>query len=655
MKLKIYKTILLGVFAIVGLASCEDYFDNAPDNEKTIETVFKSEKDTHRFLANVYSYIRPIYQWSNESIFTGISDELDVTYSDYEVSKINLGLLSPDKEGLYYGNHWTHYYAGIRAATVFMQNVDKCEELIVYTDGKITSDIRERMKLEARALRAWFYFNLIKQYGPVVIMPEQLKAGDTPVSEMQYARKPIKECFNYVVSELDSVLYYNERITISNSKLKPLQTTAASADNTYGDLDRGRINEAMCKALKARTLLYAASDFYNRDRTLSIFKDFKNIDNEYMFNYTDADRQKLLLDAKKATEELFEYPLSLFKTKGPLGDFDPYESLKKLYFGNDTQYNSEIIYAKPEGKFWEQDRACSPRFVSGWSGWGATQEAVDAFFTKTGYPLLKDSNGKLYAQDNSYVEEGFSQSAGDDGYTQSGTYKMYTNREPRFYVAITFNNSKWLAKMNNTTVQMYYGGNTGRTEKESRNYSQTGYLARKFVNPESDVSKDNGLVESSAVYFRLAEFYLNYAEILNEIDYSANLSTTLDYLNKIRTRAGIPVYGNSAGNVPIPANYEAMREAIRRERRVELVFEEHRYFDCVRWGIAHQYFGGDKHGMNANDSRGESVFHQRTLLETRKYEDFNLLWPIPQSDIYKGKLLVQNPKWSTITSSQVGE
>jgi hypothetical protein len=96
-----------------------------------------------------------------------------------------------------------------------------------------------------------------------------------------------------------------------------------------------------------------------------------------------------------------------------------------------------------------------------------------------------------------------------------------------------------------------------------------------------------------------------------------------------------------------------MREAIRRERRIELAFEEARYFDCIRWGIAHLEFDGNKHGMNANDARGESVFHQRTILETRKFKEHNLLWPVPLSDIYKGKLLVQNPLWDGIKSSDV--
>lgn len=94
-----------------------------------------------------------------------------------------------------------------------------------------------------------------------------------------------------------------------------------------------------------------------------------------------------------------------------------------------------------------------------------------------------------------------------------------------------------------------------------------------------------------------------------------------------------------------------MREAIRRERRVELCFEEARYFDCCRWCIAHKNFAGSKHGMNANDARGKDVFFQRTVFETRVFNDYATLWPIPLSDTYKDKNLVQNPQWSSISSS----
>lgn len=626
---KYLSKILIACCLLVTLPSCDSFFDNEPDNQQTIEQVFKRRTTTLQFLANVYSYIRPVYEWSNQTIWAGISDEIDVTYSDYEISKINLGLLAPDKEALFYGNLWNHYYPGIRAATFYIQNVDKNLEMDA-------AEI-QRTKAEARALRAWYYFCLVRQYGPVVILPEDLIPADASTNDMQFPRSSVKTCFDYIVNEMNEVV-----------KMDILFKEQASG------LNYGRITEAFCKSVKARALLYAASDFYNRDRTLNIYKEFRNSDNSYLFDYTDADRRERWQAAADAAKEVISgYSFALYQEFDNNGVLDPYKSYQNLFV---VDRNKEIIFAKPAGGFWEQDRACSPRFVNGWSGWGVVQEMVDDYFTKTGYPLLKNAAGKLYAEDGSYTEEGFSTAAGDKGYTQKGTYNMYCNREPRFYVSVCFNNSKWLSDYNQSTVEFFYGGNTGRTEIETRNYTQTGYLCRKFVNPKSNVSTGQ-LVEHAAVMFRLGEMYLNYVEALNEVDYAANKTEILFYLNAIRKRAGIPVYGmnQGAGEVPVPANYEAMREAIRRERRVELAFEEARYFDCIRWGIAHEKFDGPKHGMNANDSRGKEFFHQRTVFETRVYKDYYLLWPLPLSEMYKGKKLVQNPNWSTISSKDMSE
>lgn len=618
MKTSLIKLSLCALLALP-LTSCEDFFDNEPDNTDTLEEVFARRKSTLEFLANVYSYIRPPYCWSNETLWAGVSDEIDVTYTDYEISKINLGMLAPDKEALYYGNLWSHYYNGIRAATYFIQNVDQNIEL--------TADEIRKCKAEARGLRAWYYFCLVRQYGPVILLDDDnLISADAPTSEMQLARSSASECFDYIVKECQAV--------IDMRVLADFRDTA---------LDYGRITNATMAALKARALLYAASPLYNQDQTLPVFKSFRNIDGSLMMDYTDADVTARWQAAADACEVLFKYPgLALYDAG------DPYTSYKDLFM---KDWNSEIIWAKPAGGFWEQQLASSPRFVSGWSGWGVTQETVDAFFTRTGYPLLEAADGTLYAEDGSYTETGFSTAPGDEGHTQRDTYNMYCNREPRFYVSIAFENMKWISKYNDSQVHFYFGGNTGRTNTENRNYSQTGYLTPKFVDPESDVA--NGRTqEHAAVLFRLGEFYLNYAEALNEVSYETNKQTILQYINAIRSRAGIPGYGNG---VPVPANQDEMREAIRRERRVELCFEEARYFDCCRWTIAHKHFAGPKHGMNANDSRGRDVFFQRTVFETRVFNDYATLWPIPLSDTYKDKNLVQNPQWSSISSSTMDD
>jgi hypothetical protein len=142
------------------------------------------------------------------------------------------------------------------------------------------------------------------------------------------------------------------------------------------------------------------------------------------------------------------------------------------------------------------------------------------------------------------------------------------------------------------------------------------------------------------VQMRLAQIYLDYAEALNESDPGSTDITK--YINLIRERAGIPQYGTST-DLPVPATQEAMRQAIRLERRVELAFECVRYFDTRRWKIAEQTDAGPFSGLNI-DADGPAFFTTK-VFETRVFAKKNYLFPIPQDEMNKDKLLVQNTGW----------
>lgn len=153
----------------------------------------------------------------------------------------------------------------------------------------------------------------------------------------------------------------------------------------------------------------------------------------------------------------------------------------------------------------------------------------------------------------------------------------------------------------------------------------------------------NSIVADRAeVVFRLGEIYLNYAEALNE--YNPGNPDIKKYINMIRERAGIPQYGAGAGFVAEPADQIAWRTAIRRERRVELAFESHRYFDVRRWNIADQTDGGPFYGMDVNATT-TAAFTKRTIFETRVFLPRNYLWNILPSELNKNKNLVPNPGW----------
>lgn len=186
-------------------------------------------------------------------------------------------------------------------------------------------------------MRAWFYFCLIRQYGPVVILSDDLVEGDASVEEMNIARSSISQCFNYVTSELNGV--------IDGHCLLDVNITDSRDPRYLNKNDYGRITEVACKAIKARVLLYAASDLYNRDKTTPLFKSFKNIDGSYMMDYTNEGATERWEAAVQATEEVFKYTdFALYKAPSA----DPYESYQNIFI---VDWNSEIIWAKPEEAF----------------------------------------------------------------------------------------------------------------------------------------------------------------------------------------------------------------------------------------------------------------------------------------------------------------
>jgi hypothetical protein len=140
---------------------------------------------------------------------------------------------------------------------------------------------------------------------------------------------------------------------------------------------------------------------------------------------------------------------------------------------------------------------------------------------------------------------------------------------------------------------------------------------------------------------RLGQIYLDYAEALNE--YEPGNPDILTYLNLIRKRAGVPAYGNASGQIPVSTDQSIMRSIIRRERQVELSFESVRYFDCHRWKIAMETDNEPVRGMNMYADG--SAFYQLTTVADRTFRQRDYLWPIPNDEILKNSLLVQNPGW----------
>ena len=593
----IYMIGLLGAFS-----SCKKFLSQVPDDKLTIDDVFKKKNTTEQYLANVYAYIRTEADWNNGSPWEGLSDEIDVTYNDYPTYSMNVGQWDRNRDNF---NFWRTYYQGIRSASYFMQRVDECPEL--------QDEQKAQYKAEARVLRAYFYAMLMRQYGPVIILPDLPVAPDASIDQFSFPRNAYDECADYVASEIDAAI--------------PSLPVSQGSTQEYG-----RIKKGMALAIRARMLLYAASPLFNGNTD---YADFKNPDGTSLISQQyDANKWKKAADAAKAVIDMPDY--SLYKELDGAGKIKPYESCKNVFL---KDWNSEIILAKVVSDgLYSIDKNGSPYVLGGWSSWGPTQQSVDAFFMANGRSIDDPAAG--------YTETGFAATAG--AYYAAGTSNMYVGREPRFYVDVTFNLSKWINNASNNnggtgsapiTIQMYKGGNSG--QYTGRNWSRTGYCVRKMVNPSSLVGPDKIAARTEVIY-RLAEIYLNYAEALNE--YAPGHADIKKYINLIRERAGIPQYGAASGEVPEPAGQDAWRQAIRKERRVELAFEYHRYFDTRRWKIAEQTDGGPMYGMDVNATT-TADFSKRVTFETRVFLKKNYLWNIVQNELSKDENLVENPGW----------
>ncbi|NQX38489.1 Starch-binding associating with outer membrane [Pedobacter steynii] len=600
------KFIYISLISCLTLASsCKKYLDQVPNDRLTLEETFANRASAEKFLANVYNNIPDEFGQrnpggnKNAGLWTGGSDEADFVWGFVQSNSMNIG--SWDANTGFVGDFWNNYYRGIRSASFFMANVDK-------VSNDMSPELKVQYKAEARALRAMYYFYIMRLFGPVILLGETVTPPDAPAEEIQLPRNSFDECVTYVTTELDKAAADLPLVAVN--------------DDSYG-----RITKGIALAFKAQTLLLAASPLYNGNSDLS---NLKNTDGKQLVSQSvDVNKWKKAADVYKAfITQFVPGTYSLFRKNDAAGNYDPYLSCRDLFLND---WNSEVIFARVQSSIGSRQYELTPYHNGknsdsrGSGGLGATQNQVDAFFTANGRSIDDSQSG--------YVNSGFATVA--TKYTKVGIYNQWVNREPRFYVNITYNGSTWLNTANgDITTELYNNGNSGKATGGG-DYTTTGYIVRKAMGL-GKWAIDN----RTNILYRLANVYLDYAEALNEAE--PGNTDILKYLNLIRERAGIPQY-DGTGNLPVPAGQAEMREAIRKERRVELAFENVRYFDTRRWKIAEVTDNGPIYGLNITSNL--PGFLNVVPFENRVFTKKHYLWPIPSKDVNVDKLLIQNPGW----------
>lgn len=616
--IKTLKYVLVAGVLFTASACNKDFLDQVPDDRLDLNEVFNRKDLSENWLAATYNYIRDETHRTNDTPWDVISDDCDVSQRNNPY-RVNLGNWNASSN---YWNFWDHYYKGIRTATTFINNIDGNKQILEEREGP---NFIKRRKAEARFLRAFFYMELLKQYGPVIIIGDEEISPDLPMTDpkMQLARSSYDECVDYILSELDQA------------------EADLDIDHYYGDQvlesDMGRASKVLCMAMRSRLLLYAASPLYNGNKD---YVDFKNKDGKPLMNTTyDATKWER---AAAAAKKLIDYAessgkLGLYKKYNTNGTLNAFLSYRDLFL---DVWNIEWILGRNTNNIASYQRSCTPRLANGYASLGPTQQLIDAYRMEdgsvpiTGY--LADGS-PIINPESGYSETGFSQYKAVSSSREKTTFNMYVRREPRFYATVTYSGSDWINETSTLgirEIQLYYTGESGKAG--SHDYSETGYLFRKNVSPtyHPNVTTAN----RAHVMMRYAEILLNYVEALNEA--SPGHPDILKYLNQVRERGGIP---------PLTGSYtqEQMRQFIRTERRIELAFEHLRYFDTRRWKIAEQTDGGPFYGMNveAGTSNTDPNFFKRTRFETRVFRKSFYFFPIPQTEVQRNPNLVQNPGW----------
>jgi hypothetical protein len=433
---------------------------------------------------------------------------------------------------------------------------------------------------EARFLRAWYYTMMIHHYGGVPLIGDSIYTAD---SKIDATRKTYKECVDYILSECDFA--------------------ASVLPNIQSGAQYGRVSRGAALALKARVLLYAASPLFNGGGSGELAS---------IVGYPDADpnRWKLAADAAEAVIAINAFSLNYDSTThaGEKGF-----GFQQLFM---KRFNNEYILARmmDGNKYLESLWDVPSRGGSG--GAFPYQELVDAFPMANGLPITDPASG----------------------YDPQHPYK---NRDPRLDYTI----------MHDSTLRPIFGANQPSPILLYTNTATnppvaasgdavfkgtpTGFYIYKMV--DRDVL-NNGLATTPRCMplIRYAEILLDYAEAKNET-LSAPDPAIYSVLENIRKRAGLRPF-----TLPVGLTKDQMREVIRLERRLELAYEGHRFFDVRRWKIAGQTESQIMHGMEVKRN-GSNVTYNIFNVRKHNFTPAMYLWPLPLSEIAKSPELKQNP------------
>ncbi len=559
------KVLPFYLFAFLLLTSCADldYTEETTRDEEWTFTYFN--EGIKGLVSGVYAQVYNNEFASNSAYFlAGATDEAQYALEAGNVNSYVNGGWSPANP---FDRTWTKSYTAIADANMFLEKLDEAdisdwEQNPEYS--KWVSQL-ELFPYELRFLRAYFYFELFRTYGDVPLVTTTL----TNAQANSVKRTPADEIVKFIVEECDAVAPY----------------LPVTYETEVGS-EVGRATRVAAAALKARTLLYAASPLHNPT----------------------GDKTKWAKAAeacKYVLDNAANWGLSL--------------SAYGLLWGHDAFYNKELIFGLGRGDDSDNgnvfEKANYPVGVeNGSSGNCPTQSLVDQYEYQ--------DNGETFGERH-------------PGNIDLNLQDPYEGLDPRFALTVVKNGDEWPSNgAQKKVMETFVGGFNGAPKYGA---TPTSYYLRKYVDGACVTTADNQTYRRHTwIVFRLGEFYLDYAEAVFNATGSANDATygmtANEAVNVLRNRADIQMPEFTEDGDAWVKRYE-------RERLVELAFENHRFWDVRRWKKGAQYFKT----IQAATISPSLVLTRSTI--TRQWDEKYNFYPIPQSELIKNSNLTQNPGW----------
>nr|WP_319509517.1 RagB/SusD family nutrient uptake outer membrane protein [uncultured Draconibacterium sp.] len=557
------------------IVSCESLLDPIDENRLDYDFVSSDPASAEGILLNGYSRLVDQFTFIDAATDDAVNNQLDNNFKRMALGELN-AQFNP-------ASRWNNFES-ILWVNKFLEIIE-AGEIVWTSDEQMNEMFYLRMEGEALALRGLHHFYALQAHAGVGTSGELLGVPYITTfieadGDFNTPRLSFEATVEAIMADFDAALdLLPTDYGLSEGDVDPLYTNYDfdKYDVVNGSRYNLRISGRIVRALKARLALFAASPSFLNDQGY------------YNMAATDASE---LLNTIGGVPGLAGNGVDYYKA------YDENDDAEMIWRGTIGGPNSGM------------ESRMFPPSVNGNGEINPSQNFVDAFPMLSGFPATEDN-----------------------GYDPQNPY---ANRDPRLAEFVVLNGSSFGGGTINTGV----GGGIDRLDSIPEYSTRTGYYLKKLLRPDVRLNDDGSTVDQRHydVYFRYTELFLIFAEAANEVggpDQVINGMSARDVIAAIRERAGLAQPDDYLASV---TSKEAMRELIRNERRIELSFEGHRFWDLRRWGLSLNetvegaFFDGTDYDL------GISV-------ETRNYQSFATYMPIPNDEILKFPELEQNAGW----------